>query len=78
MMVPDRYQAGTKSLGSTRRHGITRRQLSRATSTSGNFAKATELRQRIWFTIGALIVFPVPQALFRCRVSTPLILRRAV
>lgn len=23
----------------------------------GNFAKATELRQRIWFTIGALIVF---------------------
>ena len=23
----------------------------------GNFAKATELKQRIWFTIGALIVF---------------------
>ena len=23
----------------------------------GNFAKATELRQRIWFTIGVLIVF---------------------
>ncbi|MBU2587854.1 MAG: preprotein translocase subunit SecY, partial [Alphaproteobacteria bacterium] len=23
----------------------------------GNFAKATELRQRIWFTLGALIVF---------------------
>ncbi|MEL6738712.1 MAG: preprotein translocase subunit SecY, partial [Pseudomonadota bacterium] len=23
----------------------------------GNFAQATELRQRIWFTLGALVVF---------------------
>ena len=26
----------------------------------GVFSKATELKQRIWFTLGALIVYPLP------------------
>ena len=38
-------------------------------------SKATELKKRIWFTLGALVIYRLA-LIFRCQVSIPALLRR--